>query len=57
MDMLKKKLHNKKCRKIIEINEGYNFRNGKCLFKSYYMLILMYGAETLTWMKADTVNS
>jgi hypothetical protein len=24
-----------------------------CLFKSYYMPILMYGAETWTWTKAD----
>jgi hypothetical protein len=24
-----------------------------CIFKSYYMLILIYGAETWTWTKAD----
>jgi hypothetical protein len=24
-----------------------------CLFKSYYMPILMYGAESWTWTKAD----
>jgi hypothetical protein len=57
--MLKKKLKNKKCKNIFQIRDifwkwGMHKKGQICLVKNYYMPILMYGAETWAWTKADS---
>jgi hypothetical protein len=44
--------NNKKCRKMLLLVRG----NGKFIFKSYCMPVLMYGIETWTWTKADILE-
>jgi hypothetical protein len=59
----KKKVHNKNAGNFFKSVRGILWKwemakKGRiCLFKSYYMPILMYGAETWTWTTARTCIS